>query len=70
MGWIFGTVIRGGISMKFKYVYIVFGDILRSDGDNIHAVCLSKKKAEEYKSGLESINKDITYSIEKFSIEE
>lgn len=66
MGWLLGTAIRGGINMESKYVYIIFGDIPRSDGDNIHAVCVSKKKAEEYKSGLESLNEDTNYHIEQF----
>ena len=43
------------------YIYIVFGDEARSDGENIKAIYRDKRKAEEF------VNK---YGEEWWSIEE
>ena len=53
-----------------KNIYIVFGDIPRSDGNNVQGIFLSKEKAEKYKSVLEDMSTDGNYHIEHFAIDE
>jgi hypothetical protein len=36
-------------------VYIVFGDVPRSDGDNIQGIFTSKLKAEEYIDSIKNM---------------
>ena len=55
--------------MKNKDVYIVFGDMQRSDGKNIEAIYFSKEKAEKYKSALEDMSVGGSYHIEHFTVE-
>lgn len=50
-------------------VYIVFGDVPRSDGDNIQGIFKTKQEAEEYMKKLEEMY--IGYlSIEEHTIYE
>ena len=51
-------------------VWIVFGDISRSDGENIEGVYASKHLAKERVKFLERYNRDTFYSIEPFEVEE
>ena len=46
-------------------VYIVFGDVPRSDGDNIQGIFKTKQEAEEYMKKLEEM-----YSAQKESNDE
>lgn len=51
------------------YVYIVFGDRVRSDGDNIEGIFSTMERAEEYKGNLEKMTDDTEYHIEKHCVE-
>lgn len=52
-------------------IYIIFGDIPRSDGENIEGIYLSKENAETMKSLLEKgLGNYIDYHIECFEVED
>ena len=51
-------------------VWIVFGDTERSDGDNIFGVYVSKSVALERVKLLERYNRDRSYTIEPFEVED
>jgi hypothetical protein len=51
-------------------VWIVFGDIRCSDGDNIFGVYASKSAALARIEFLERYNKDTFYSTEPFEVED
>ena len=55
--------------MKMTKVYIIFGDVPRSDGDNIEAVFNTRMGAEEHIEMLERKYGDYTdYHIEEFEV--
>ena len=51
-------------------VWIVFGDIPRSDGDNILGVYTSRSAALARAQFLKTYNRDVVYVIEPFEVEE
>lgn len=51
-------------------VWIVFGDVRCSGGDNIFGVYTSKSNAQARVELLERYNRDTFYSIEPFEVED
>lgn len=50
-------------------VYIIFGDVPRSDGDNIEAIFNTRYAAEDYVEALEwRTNNCVNYHIEEFEV--
>ncbi len=51
-------------------VYIVFGDVPRSDGDNIQGIFFTRSKAEEFVNELCEMNGEYNYyHIEEFEVD-
>lgn len=51
-------------------VWIVFGDVARSDGDNIWGVYASRSLAKDRVGFLERYNQGASFSMEPFEVEE